>query len=240
MHEQTGMSRRGAIVALGSGLASAGLLLTGCSPTAATAPTPTESTTPMPQTTADETIVVYFSRAGENYYNGGRRTLATGNTKVLAQMLIDRLGCDSYEIQARDPYSTDYDATVQRNVEEENADARPAIAGTLPDLSRYRTVLLGSPVWNVRPSMIMHTFIDQVDWSGKTLNPFVTHAVSGLGSTVRQYRDAARGARLNSNGLAIRGEDVRDAEDRAATWLRTLGLTQQSATTTRTTGRLWP
>lgn len=228
MREQTSMTRRGAIAALGSGLATAGLLLTGCSPTAATAPTPRTagSTVPMPQSTADGTVVVYFSRAGENYWNGGRRTLATGNTKVLAQMLSDRLGCDSIELQPVDPYSSDYDATVQRNVQEEDADARPAIAGGVPDLSRYRTVLLGSPIWNVQPPMIMHTLLDGVDWTGKTLHPFVTYAVSGLGSTIGRYRDAASGARLDGDGLAIRGEEVRDAAAtrRAAAWLRDIGL----------------
>ncbi len=180
----------------------------------------------MPAPTADSVIVVYFSRDGENYWNGGRRTLQVGNTKILAQQLIEQLGCDSYEIKPADDYSDDYDDTVARNVREEQSDARPAIAGELPDLSAYTTVLLGSPIWNVQPPMIMHTFIEAVDWSGKTLHPFVTYAVSGLGSTIEQYRSAAdRGARLDDNGLAVRGEEVRDDPGQATAWLRDIGLT---------------
>ena len=47
----------------------------------------------------------------------------------------------------------------------------------------YDTVLIGSPIWNVRPPMIMTTFAESHDFTGKQVYPFVTHAVSGLGST---------------------------------------------------------
>ena len=76
---------------------------------------------------------------------------------------------------------TSYDETVQRNVSEQDTDARPAIANPLASITGYDTVLLGSPVWNVRPPMIMTTFTDSHDFTGKTILPFVTYAVSGLG-----------------------------------------------------------
>jgi hypothetical protein len=69
----------------------------------------------MPDTTeraGDRRILIaYYSRAGENYYYGGRRTLEVGNTEVLAGMIRRLLACDVYRIEAADPYSDDYDAT---------------------------------------------------------------------------------------------------------------------------------
>ena len=59
----------------------------------------------------------------------------------------------------------------------------------LPD--GYDTVLLGSPIWNVRAPMIMTTFTEQLDFTGKTVVPFTTHAMSGLGTTVPDSITAA-------------------------------------------------
>jgi hypothetical protein len=82
-------------------------------------------------------LLAYFSRAGENYYNGGRRRLTVSNTQALAQMISGLIGCDLYRIEAADPYSDDYDPTVERNVREQRADARPAIANPLASIERY-------------------------------------------------------------------------------------------------------
>jgi hypothetical protein len=51
-------------------------------------------------------LLAYFSRAGENYYNGGRRRLAVGNTQVVAAMIGRLVGCDVHRIEAADPYPT--------------------------------------------------------------------------------------------------------------------------------------
>lgn len=164
-------------------------------------------------------LLVYFSRAGENYYNGGRRILDVGNTEVLAKMIERRIDCDVYRIQPADPYSDSYDKTVARNVEEEQADARPAIANPLPDVSRYDTVLLGSPVWNVRAPMIMSTLIEGIDLEGRTILPFVTYAVSGMGSVEEDYRARLSGAKVRT-GLAVRGERVSESGSELEAWLR--------------------
>jgi hypothetical protein len=92
-------------------------------------------------------LLAYFSRPGENYYYGDRIDLEVGNTEVLAGMIAERLQCDTYRIEADDPYSDDYDATVARNTREQGAEARPAIAKPLPALDGYNIVLLASPIW---------------------------------------------------------------------------------------------
>ncbi|WP_051265455.1 flavodoxin [Nakamurella lactea] len=170
---------------------------------------------------ASRVLLAYFSRAGENYWYGKRRTLKTGNTEVLAQLIAARIGCDTHRIEAADPYPNGYDDTVARNVREQDAGARPEIANPLPDLIGYRVVILASPIWNVRPPMIMTTFVEAVDLAGKTIHPVTTHAMSGLGRAPAIYAAAAPTAVLGP-GLAVQGERVNQADDEITAWVRSV------------------
>jgi flavodoxin len=170
-----------------------------------------------------EVLLVFFSRAGENYFNGGRKDLTVGNTEVVAGMVRDALRCDVFQIKAVDPYRHSYDATVQRNVREQDEDARPKIANLPASLGGYRTILVGSPVWNVRAPRIMLTFAERYDFTGKTIYPFTTYAMSGLGSVVDEYRTAFRGAKLGE-ALAVRGEEADGSRPQVDRWLRRIGL----------------
>jgi flavodoxin len=162
-------------------------------------------------------LIAYFSRTGENYYHGGRRNLKIGNTEVLATMIRKHIVADVYRIRASNRYPHDYEATVARNVREQNADARPRIANPLKSMDSYDVVLLGSPIWNVRPPMIMSTFAESFDLSGKTIHPFVTYAVSGLGTTMETYRGLTD-ARISAGCCHARrnGQTGRRADARVA------------------------
>lgn len=213
-------------VLLGGAAVLTGAQITGCA-----ASSPDESapeTTSRPSLAASpgkRVLLAYYSRPGENFHYGERTNLTTGNTEVLAGMISDRIECDVHRIEAVDPYPDDYDETVARNVREQDADARPAIADLPSSIERYDTVLLGSPIWNVRAPMIMSTFAERYDFRGKTVFPFTTHAMSGLGTTERDYRATCRGATIGE-GLAVRGEEVRDADGDVRSWLRRIGLLQ--------------
>ncbi len=168
-------------------------------------------------------LLAYFSRAGENYWNGGRRDLEVGNTEVLARKIASRIGCDMHRVIAADPYSDDYDDTAQRNVREQEADARPGIVAPPASIERYDTILLASPIWNVRAPMLMTTFAERYDFTGKTVLPVTTHAMSGLATTPDDYARSCRGARIG-RGLAVRGEEVASDVSAIDTWLRRTGL----------------
>ena len=173
----------------------------------------------MSPSTAPQTLLAYFSRPGENYYRGGRRDLEVGNTEVVARQIAALVDCDVYRIEAAEEYSDSYDDTVGRNVREADADARPGIANPLKTIEQYDNILIGSPIWNVRTPMIMMTFAEGHDFTGKTVHPFVTYAVSGLGRAQSNYEDACRGAEVRA-GLAVQGEEAADHEDDVRAWLR--------------------
>ncbi len=201
-----------------------GSALTGCDADSSSTPTTREE--PRNSAAPDErtrVLLAYFSRAGWNYHNGGRKYLQSGNTEVLAGTITNLIGCDVHRIEAAEPYSDDYDDTVERNAREQDADARPAIANPLASIAQYDTVLLASGIWNVRAPMIMSTLADSYDFTGKTVHPVTTYALSGLGTTERDYAASCRGARIAA-GLAIRGEEVNDARPAVETWLRQNGL----------------
>ncbi|WP_238005932.1 flavodoxin [Dactylosporangium sp. AC04546] len=194
------------------------------SPTSAPPGTQTTAAgAPAPGSSPPRVLLAYFSRAGENYWYGGTRDIEVGNTQVVADMIASLARVDVHRIQAADPYPHSYRATVDRNVAEQNADARPAITGTVPDMTGYDVVLLGSGIWNVRPPMIMRTFAGSADLTGKTIHPFVTYAVSGLGRTIEDYTELCPDSTIG-NGLAVRGEQAPDAQPQVERWLSDIGL----------------
>jgi flavodoxin len=215
---------------LGAG-ALLGTQLAGCSPSTASSPAPSQPrVTPEGNTgsSSSKVLLVYFSRAGENYYYyGDRIDLEVGNTEVVANMIASTIAVDVYRIQAADPYPQSYDETVERNKQEQDDEARPAVAGRLPNVDTYDTVLLGSPIWNVRPPMIMRTFLDNVDLRGKRICPFVTYAVSGMGNTIGDYTRLCPGASIGE-GLAVRGEEAQDARTEVSAWLQRIALLAQT------------
>lgn len=214
--------------ATGLGAAIIATATSACSPDERTVPVPPQDQTvpgTLPATAGpgNKVLLAYFSRAGENYYYGGRKDLDIGNTEVLVGMISELLTCDVHRIEAVDPYPESYDATVARNVREQNADARPAIANPLPAIDQYDTVLLASGIWNVRAPMIMTTFAASYDFSGKTIYPVTTHAMSGLGNTIRDYTKSCPNAEIGQ-GLAVKGEEVQEAGPNLQSWLQSSGL----------------
>ena len=87
---------------------------------------PSAQITPEPRN-ADEFCWPTSPGPGKTTTTEAGRTSTVGNTEVLAGMISDRLDCDLHRIEAADPYPDSYDATVARNVREQNGNARPAI-----------------------------------------------------------------------------------------------------------------
>lgn len=170
-------------------------------------------------------LLAYFSRPGENYFYGDRTNLTVGNTQVVADLIAAMITVDVYRIEAAEPYPDDYEQTVARNVQEERDNARPGIANTLPEIANYDTILLGCPVWNVQTPMIMRTFVEDLDFTGKTIHPFVTYAVSGMGRVRDDYTELLPDTTI-AEGLAVQGEEANQAGPDVKEWLKQLELLQ--------------
>ncbi len=112
---------------------------------------------------------------------------ASGRTARLAQTIAQATQADLYEIRPAQPYTSAdlnwHDAHSRSSVEMKDPACRTAIAGDLPDLSRYDTIFVGFPIWWYQAPRIVETFVASCDFSGKTVIPFATSGGSGMGRT---------------------------------------------------------
>ena len=181
----------------------------------------TKTDTPAADT---KTLVVYFSRTGEQY---GVGEIEKGNTAIVAEMIAEQTGASTFEIKPKnDNYPTTYDALTDVAKEEQNENARPEIKDAVENFDNYDTVFLGYPIWWGDLPMICYTFLESYDFSGKTVIPFCTHAGSGNAGTQSKIESAISGATVKEV-LAILGEDTQKKPDSVketvTDWLNDLG-----------------
>ena len=169
----------------------------------------------------NKSIVIYFSRADENYSVGN---VEVGNTELFAKEIIKKTGADEFKITPKVAYPEDYQAAVDQATKERNEQARPEYVGDV-DLENYDTVFLGYPSWWGDLPMVVYNFIEKHDWSGKTVIPFNTHEGSGNSGTYEILKEKLSGATLKGDGFNLPGSTSRtdDGIKKLDTWLETLG-----------------
>lgn len=162
-------------------------------------------------------IIVYFSRAGENYVSGALKTLAVGNTQKAAEILREITGADIFKIEPITPYSDSYNECIEQAKQDNLNNARPALKALPDSLDGYDTIYLGYPnYWGTMP-MCVFTFLEQFDFGGKTIKPFCTHEGSGMGTSESDIKKLCSGARVEK-GLAIHGSRMNGAKAQLEKW----------------------
>ena len=184
-------------------------------------PAPTSSADKI---TGDEKIlVVYFSRTGEEYSIG---KITKGNTAIIAEMIAQKTGADTFEVKAAKPYPDEYEPCTEIAKQELEENARPAFEKNIDSLEQYDTIFIGYPIWWSAVPRVMMTFLEANDFNGKKVIPFCTHGGSGLAGTEREIADACKGAEVET-GLAIVGKTAQNdsaaAQKDVDDWLKTLG-----------------
>ena len=158
-----------------------------------------------------KSIVIYFSRSGNNYVNGDIVNLPVGNTKVIAEKIQKQTGCDAFEIVPEKEYPADYGKCTEVAQEELNQNARPAYKGNI-DLSQYDTIYLGYPIWWGTFPMCVFKFIEDHDgFAGKTVLPYSTHEGSGLGNSISDLKELCPKATVKK-GVGIKGSTAKTAD----------------------------
>ncbi len=166
-------------------------------------------------------LVAYFSLTGEQYEVG---VIEKGNTEIVAEMIADATGADTFKIESTEEYPTTYDGLLDISRKEE--DDPPEIAGTVDNMDGYDTIFLGYPIWWGDTPTIIKVFLQSYDFSGKTIIPFCTHGGSGLAGTDRTIGELCPDATIGE-GLAIRGSTAQNDRDSTqesvAEWLKDNG-----------------
>lgn len=127
-----------------------------------------------------KTLVAYFS--------------ASGVTKAVAERMAEVSGSDIYEIKPETPYTQvdlDWrDKTSRSSIEMQNPSSRPAVEDKVDNIEQYDKVFLGFPIWWYVAPTIINTFLENYDFSGKTIILFATSGGSGFGKTVEKLKDS--------------------------------------------------
>lgn len=156
-------------------------------------------------------LIAYFSRAGENYSVG---VIDKGNTELLAEIIADETGGDLFHIEPVIPYPESYEDTKTIATQERNDNARPEIQSKIKNFDDYDVVFVGYPIWWGDMPMIMYTFLENYDWTGKVVIPFNTHEGSGQAQTVASVRKECNIASV-MNGFSVRGSVAQNNGDTA-------------------------
>lgn len=164
-------------------------------------------------------LIVYYSRKGENYWNGSVKNLAKGNTETVAEFIKEAVGGDLFEVETVTPYSEDYFTCTKQAKEELQTNARPQIKRVLESINEYDNVFVGYPNWWGTMPMAMFSFLEHYDLNGKTIVPFCTNEGSGMGRSERDIAEICPGSKVEK-GLAVRGTAAASSETTVAEWAK--------------------
>lgn len=160
-------------------------------------------------------IIIYFSRADENYIVG---YIDKGNTKVIAEYIKEFTDADIFEIKPKNKYPKDYNRCIEVAKRELQSNDRPEVAEYLGSLDEYDLIYLGYPNWWGDVPMCVYTFLDKYDLTGKTIKTFCTHEGSGLGSTVSKLKKHYPNA-IYGKGLEVQGCKVNEVKYKVEDWI---------------------
>ena len=168
-----------------------------------------------------KSLILFFSRAGNNYTNEGIKNLEIGNTEVIANYIKEFADADLFKIDPIDQYPEDYMECTEIAKEELKKDARPELKEYIDDISEYDVVYIGFPNWWNTMPMPVWTQLEKLDFTGKTIKPFVTHEGSGFGKSLNDLKKLCPGANIE-DGLSIQGSLVSGSEKKVKHWVKML------------------
>ena len=193
--------------------------------TESTAPVSTNETEEITKNTpaaGKKILTVYFSSANTNGvdavssatpYAGG-----VAATELLATHIHEAVGGDIVKITPAKDYPEDYNGTADAAKAERDADERPAYLPLSVNPENYDVIFVGYPMWWYTLPMVMYSFFDDYDLSGKVIVPFNTHAGSGDGGTYDEIAAFEQDATV-LDGLAVSGNRVENARNDVSDWL---------------------
>jgi len=170
-----------------------------------------------------KTLIAFFSRADENYFGGAMRYVKVGNTEIVVNDMKEMINADTFKIEMKDPYSPVYMTCIDEAKKDLRAKARPELVSMPASIDEYDTVVLAYPnYWGTMP-MAVFTFLENFDFSGKTILPLCTNEGSGMGGSERDIKKTCPEANVKS-GLSVTGSEAANAAGRVKKWLAANGL----------------
>lgn len=138
-----------------------------------------------------KSLIIYFSRTGENYATGN---ISKGNTEMVAEEIQKLTNGDLFKCDPLTPYSSDYRKCIEESRIKISEDARPKLKNYLNDISNYDVIYIGEPIYFGEYPYEVYSALEGLDFGGKIIRPFSTHEGSALGKCIGVLRDKCAGA----------------------------------------------
>lgn len=145
--------------------------------------------TAMNTVSAQKQLVLYYSE--------------TGSTKTVAEELQKQTGADIESIEAVEPYSGNFQETIQRGQREMQSGEYPALKPITKKIADYDIIFLGYPIWFGTYANPIVTLVKENDFAGKTIVPFCTFGSGGLNTSSDALRKALPKAKI-CEGYGVR------------------------------------
>lgn len=187
-----------------------------------------------PETEAARILIAYFTWADNTVVEDpstvdadastSASVLAPGNAAKIAAWIQQEVGGDLFSIVVSEPYSSDYDECLDRAADEKAAGARPALSTHVNGMEDYDIVFLGFPNWWYTLPMAVLSFVEEYDFSGKTVVPFVTHGTGGLSGTIRDLAAALPADVMILEPIGVYRPEVDQSQPTVQAWITGLDL----------------
>ena len=143
-----------------------------------------------------------------------------GNMQYMAMTIQEAIGGELFRIETKEKYPLEHETLVNLAKEEQNEEVRPELATHIENVEQYDMIFLGYPNWWGDMPQPLYTFLEEYDFSGKTIIPFNSHGGSGFSNTIEEIKKLQPNATVKDDGLSISRNDVADSEQEITDWAK--------------------
>lgn len=143
-----------------------------------------------------------------------------GNMQYMAMTIQEAIGGELFRIETKEKYPLEHETLVNQAKEEQNEEVRPELATHIENVEQYDIIFLGYPNWWGDMPQSLYTFLEEYDFSGKTIIPFNSHGGSGFSNTIEEIKKLQPNATVKDDGLSISRNDVADSEQEITDWAK--------------------
>ena len=162
-----------------------------------------------------KSLIIYFSRADENYFGGEMKYINKGNTEYIAEYVRDLTNADMFKVDPLVPYSKEYEICIK---EAKDRVGNAPIKNNLSDISNYEVIYIMSPIYWGTYAPEVETAIKDLDFTGKIVRVVTTHEGSGLGNIINDLKRICVGANI-LDSIAIVGSQAKDSKSKIESWV---------------------
>lgn len=184
-----------------------------------------------PAKESSKILVCYFSfpeTDSTDASSGASRVVVDGEMKgamqYMAEIIADTTGGDLFRIETVQDYPGTHEPLVDQAADEKADSARPELSTHIENLDAYDTIFIGYPNWWADMPMPLYTFLEEYDFSGKTIIPFNSHGGSRFSNTIETIASYEPDADVITDGFTVSRDDVADVEADLVEWVHGLGF----------------